>query len=273
MSECKVIAVLNRKGGVCKTTTTHNLGVALAQQSYRVLLVDWDTQRNLTMSMGLLAPDEEDNTLCELLQPFVDAEADEMDVHACIRRFPNGVDLIPNKQALSAIEKQIVAMDFRRECVLLDALEDARADYDFILLDCMASLGMLAVNVAMACDEVLLVSTPEEDSIEGLGLASDFIAEASRALCKQIPICGLLVCRMDTRYRKNRKGMEEIQKLFAGKVPIYTATIPDRVCVADARDRQLSVLEYAPDSEPTLAYGQVCREFLREVQGHAVRSA
>ena len=78
MSECKIVAVLNRKGGVCKTTTTHNLGVALVQRGYRVLLVDCDTQRNLSISLGLNRPDEECYTLCELLQPLIDVEVDEV---------------------------------------------------------------------------------------------------------------------------------------------------------------------------------------------------
>lgn len=154
MNECKIVAVLNRKGGVCKTTTTHNLGVALVQRGYRVLLVDCDTQRNLSISIGLNRPDEECYTLCELLQPLIDVEVDEVDIQNCIHHLENGVDFIPNKQALSTVEKQISTLDFRRECILFDALEDVRLDYDYILLDCMASLGMLAVNVMMACDTV-----------------------------------------------------------------------------------------------------------------------
>lgn len=82
MNECKIVAVLNRKGGVCKTTTTHNLGVALVQRGYRVLLVDCDTQRNLSISLGLNRPDEECYTLCELLQPLIDVEVDEVDTSA-----------------------------------------------------------------------------------------------------------------------------------------------------------------------------------------------
>ena len=200
MNENKIVAILNRKGGVCKTTTTHNLGVALAERGYRVLLVDCDTQRNLSISLGINHPDEEQYTLCELLHPLVDVDADDVDIHNCIRHLENGLDFIPNKQALSALEKQISTLDFRRECVLFDALEDVRLDYDYILLDCMASLGMLAVNVMMVCDAALLVSTPEEDSIEGLSLASDFIKEASHALRKKIHVCGLLICRVDMRY-------------------------------------------------------------------------
>lgn len=273
MSDCKVIAILNRKGGVCKTTTTHNLGVALTQRGYRVLLVDCDTQRNLSISLGIDQPDKEQHTLCELLQPLVDVDADDMDIHTCIRHLENGVDFIPNKQALSTLEKQISTLDFRRECVLFDALENARPDYDYILLDCMASLGMLAVNVMMACDAVLLVSTPEEDSIEGVSLASGFIQEASRALRKRIHVCGLLICRVDMRYRKSRNGVAKIKKLFGPEYPVYPEMVPDRVCVADARNRQVSVIEYAPESEPAQAYQSVCDLFLREVDCYGSRTA
>ena len=85
---------------------------------------------------------------------MIDVEVDEVDIQNCIHHLENGVDFIPNKQALSTVEKQISTLDFRRECILFDALEDVRLDYDYILLDCMASLGMLAVNVMMACDTV-----------------------------------------------------------------------------------------------------------------------
>lgn len=112
MNECKIVAVLNRKGGVCKTTTTHNLGVALVQRGYRVLLVDCDTQRNLSISLGLNRPDEECYTLCELLQPLIDVEVDEVDIQNCIHHLENGVDFIPNKQALSTVEKQISTLGF-----------------------------------------------------------------------------------------------------------------------------------------------------------------
>lgn len=122
MNECKIVAVLNRKGGVCKTTTTHNLGVALVQRGYRVLLVDCDTQRNLSISLGLNRPDEECYTLCELLQPLIDVEVDEVDIQNCIHHLENGVDFIPNKQALSTVEKQISTLDFRRECILFDSI-------------------------------------------------------------------------------------------------------------------------------------------------------
>ena len=273
MNECKIVAVLNRKGGVCKTTTTHNLGVALVQRGYRVLLVDCDTQRNLSISLGLNRPDEECYTLCELLQPLIDVEVDEVDIQNCIHHLENGVDFIPNKQALSTVEKQISTLDFRRECILFDALEDVRLDYDYILLDCMASLGMLAVNVMMACDTVLLVSTPEEDSIEGLELASDFIQEAARALRKEIPVCGVLICRVDMRYRKSRSGVERIRQLFVPQYPIYQEMIPDRVCVADARNKQVSIIEYAPESEPARAHQVVCDSFVKEVEYHGIHTA
>ena len=95
MNENKIVAILNRKGGVCKTTTTHNLGVALAERGYRVLLVDCDTQRNLSISLGINHPDEEQYTLCELLHPLVDVDADDVDIHNCIRHLENGLDLSP----------------------------------------------------------------------------------------------------------------------------------------------------------------------------------
>lgn len=101
MNRNKIVAILNRKGGVCKTTTTHNLGVALAERGYRVLLVDCDTQRNLSISLGINRPDEEQYTLCELLQPLVDVDADDVNIHNCIHHLENGLDL----ESFTAINK------------------------------------------------------------------------------------------------------------------------------------------------------------------------
>ena len=120
---------------------------------------------------------------------------------------------------------------------------------------------------------LLYTSTPEEDSIEGVSLASDFIKEASRALKKRIHVCGLLICRVDMRYRKSRTGVLKIKKLFGPECPVYPEMVPDRVCVADARNRQVSVIEDAPESEPAQAYQAVCDLFLREVESYGSRSA
>lgn len=90
---------------------------------------------------------------------------------------------------------------------------------------------------------------------------------------KEIPVCGVLICRVDMRYRKSRSGVERIRQLFVPQYPIYQEMIPDRVCVADARNKQVSIIEYAPESEPARAYQVVCDSFVKEVEYHGIHTA
>ncbi|MDE6897898.1 MAG: AAA family ATPase, partial [Lawsonibacter sp.] len=143
MDKCKVIAVTNQKGGVGKTTTTVNLGVGLAQQGKRVLLVDTDPQSSLTVSLGVKDPDELDTTIADLMQVIVD-NGDLSPLDKGIMKDIEGVDLVPSNIGLSSFEVSLVNT-MSREFVLRSYLGAAKRDYDYVLIDCMPSLGMLTM--------------------------------------------------------------------------------------------------------------------------------
>ncbi len=152
MNKCKTIAICNQTGGVEKTTTALNLGVGLAREGKRVLLVDGDPQSDLSQSLGWNG-DKLDKSLGVLMYH---ATTDEKpDVQGTILKHPEGVDLIPSNLELSSMETRLVnAMS--REKVLDNLLRDVKKDYDFVLIDCMLSLGMLTVNALTAADEVII---------------------------------------------------------------------------------------------------------------------
>ena len=158
MAECKTIAICNQKGGVGKTTTTVNLGVGLANQGYRVLLVDADPQGSLTVSLGIQTPDELPVSLSSVMQAVI--EDSEVPASGGILRHEEGVDLLPSNIELSGLEVSLFNV-MSREYVLKNTLQPFKRDYDYILIDCMPSLGMMTVNALVASDSVIRVYANE----------------------------------------------------------------------------------------------------------------
>lgn len=258
----KIIAVLNRKGGVGKTTTTLNFGYNLARKGHRVLLVDCDSQRNLTKALGLLDPDSSKKTICELMMAYIDDDAEVLTVAECILHSEAGVDYIPCKEALSTVETRMIQA-IGREQILASILCEIKNEYDYILIDCSAALGQLIINSLVACDEVLLVSFPEPDSQEGLQLAMNFIRTVERVTHRKIPIAGILLCRVPVRGRTAVKITKKIKESFGEKTTVFNSEIPNRVAVVDASDKHRVIEETAPGSPAAKAYEAFCNEYLR----------
>ena len=174
---CKIIALANQKGGVGKTTTTESLGIGLVKAGKRVLLVDADPQASLTVSLGISTPDELGITLTDILQQVLDDDVPVAD--AAIVHHPEGVDLLPANIELSAFEVGLISA-MSREYVLRDALEPMKAKYDYILIDCMPSLGMMTINALTAADSVIIPSQPNFLSTKGLNLLIQSISKVKK---------------------------------------------------------------------------------------------
>ena len=157
MSNCKVIALTNQKGGVGKTTTAVNLGVGLAQQGKKVLLIDADAQANLTMALGYNRPDDLPFTLSTVMQDIIHDKT--VDVSQGIIHHKEGVDLIPSNIELSGLEVRLINA-LSRESVLKTYVNEVKRDYDFVLIDCMPSLGMITINSLAAADSVVIPTQP-----------------------------------------------------------------------------------------------------------------
>lgn len=150
---CRVIAISNQKGGVGKTTTTVNLGIGLARQGKKVLLIDADPQGSLTASLGYVEPDEIGTTLATIMMAIINEK--EFEITDGILHHKENVDLLPANIELSALEVTMGNV-MSRELIMKEYIEAARTEYDYILIDCMPSLGLMTINALVAADSVLI---------------------------------------------------------------------------------------------------------------------
>ena len=185
--DTQIISLANQKGGVGKTTTCANLGIGLAREGKRVLLVDCDPQASLTLSLGWRKPETLPVTLSTLMGRVLQAQP----VHAeeAILHHAEGVDLIPGSIALSGVE---ASLDIRQN-VLKRVLDDCRKDYSHVLLDCMPSLGMMTINALAAADSVLIPTIPHYLSVDGLGKLMESIGRMRRGLNRGLRVEGILI--------------------------------------------------------------------------------
>ena len=190
MSNCKVIALTNQKGGVGKTTTAVNLGVGLAQQGKKVLLIDADAQANLTMALGYNRPDDLPFTLSTVMQDIIDDKT--VDVSQGIIHHKEGVDLIPSNIELSGLEVRLINA-LSRESVLKTYVNEVKRDYDFVLIDCMPSLGMITINSLAAADSVVIPTQPHYLSAKGLELLLRTVSKVKRQINPRLRIDGILM--------------------------------------------------------------------------------
>ena len=249
----RVLAMCNQKGGVGKTTSTINLGAALAECGRRVLLVDLDPQGALSAGLGI-AHHELDLTVHNLLvEPR--ASVDEVLVHTGI----DGVDLLPSNIDLSAAEIQLVN-EVGREHTLGRVLHAVLDRYDYILIDCQPSLGLLTVNALAAADGVVIPMECEYFSLRGLALLNDTMAKVRDRLNPRLALSGILVTMFDARTLHAREIMSRVVEVFGDKV--YDTVINRTVKFPETSVAGQSIITWAPTSAGATAYRALAREVL-----------
>jgi chromosome partitioning protein len=248
------IAVINQKGGVGKTTTTVNLGAALAYKGHRVLLLDMDPQANLTVHVDK-RPDLEGNTLTNLL--IEDAKLESL---VQTTGLPN-LFVVPSDTSLAGVE-QVLANRIGRETILREALDAfaAKTDYDFVLLDCPPSLGVLSANALVAADWVVIPMQAEYLSLQGMAKLLEVIQLVQKRLNPALKIACVLPCMVDARTNLSTEVLREIDAHFGS---ILTKTrIRNNVKLAEAPSFGRTIFEHAPDSNGARDYEAFGNEFL-----------
>ena len=254
---CKVIAIANQKGGVGKTTTTASLGTALSRMGYKVLLVDCDPQGSLTASFGY-STDTSSITLSTVMRQIITDEpvSDNVIIHHETEK----IDLIPADISLAGIESTLVNVSVDREYVLKDFLDAISGGYDYILIDCMPSLGMLTVNALVAAHSVLIPVQAAYLSAKGLEQLLATVGRIKKRLNPALQIDGILMTMVDSRTNNARDVSDSIKEVYGQQLRIFVTSVPRSVRAEESPAAGKSVLVYDPDGKVTSSYIALAKE-------------
>ena len=260
MDKCEVIAIANQKGGVGKTTTTFNLGVALAQEGKKVLLVDADPQGDLTTYMGV---HDTDNipTLASLMECYIQDR--NINTDSAIIHHKENIDLLPTNLDLSAMEISLVTA-MSREYTINNCLKSIKDKYDYILIDCMPSLGMITINALASADKVIIPVQTQFLAAKVMGHLLKTVAKVKRSINPNLKIGGILLTLVDKRTKLSKETKQLLEENYGNIVKIYNTQIPSAVKVAESTSSGKSIFSYDKNSKVTSAYKEFGKEILTD---------
>ena len=256
-----IIALSNQKGGVGKTTTCANLGIGLAMEGKKVLVVDADPQSSLSISLGYPQPDQLPVTITDLMKkvildkPITEGEG--------ILHQKEGVDLLPASIELAGLEASMVNV-MSRETILRQVLNEIGKPYDFILLDCMPSLGMLTINALAAAGSVLIPVQAHYLPAKGLEQLLQTISKVRRQINPDLRIEGVLLTMVDSRTNYARDISNLIRETYGGKLKVFATDIPLSVRAAEISAEGKSIYAHDPKGKVAAAYKELTKEVLHD---------
>lgn len=264
-SKTKVIAIVNQKGGVGKTTTTANLGAALTLLGKKVLLIDADPQGDLTDFLGYKQPDELEVTLATTMHHVI-SEAKTTPEEGILRH-KEGFDLMPCNLDLSTIEMSLVNV-MNREKILKEYIDSVKDNYDYVLIDCMPSLGMITINVLAASDSVIIPVQAHYLPARGMTQLLKSIEKVRKYINPQLRIDGILLTLVDNRTNLSRQIERELQEKYGSLLKIFDSRIPTGITAAETPAVGESIFTYDKSGLVAQAY----MTFAKEVDGYGEKA-
>ncbi len=259
MGMSKVLAISNQKGGVGKTTTCVNLGIGLARSGKKVLLIDTDPQGSLTISLGYRQPDQLSDTLSTVMEHIInDVPFNPTDG---ILHHDEAVDILPANIELSGIDVTLVNT-MNREKILRQYISMVEADYDYILLDCMPSLGMITLNALTAATDVIIPVQAQYLPVKGLEQLLHSIAKVRKQINPSLSIAGILITMVDSRTNYARDIISLLKQSYNGKLNIFDAVIPRSVRAGETATEGKNIFAYSPNGKVAQAYEILTGEVL-----------
>ncbi|MBR3459534.1 MAG: ParA family protein [Clostridia bacterium] len=252
----KVIAIANQKGGVGKTTTCVNLGAGLVQEGGRVLLVDLDPQASLTVALGYPQPDKLDVTVVDIIRHII--EESQISPNKGIIHHSEGIDLLPASIDLAAMELALINV-MSRETILKQYLETIQNAYDYVLIDCMPSLGMLTVNALAAADSVLIPVQAQYLPAKGLEQLLRTVMRVRRKINTRLNVEGILLTMVDFR-TNNAKEISSFLREQYNSLNVFNTVIPFSVRATETSGLGKSIFAYEPSCKIAAAYKDLTKE-------------
>lgn len=256
---CRVISVSNQKGGVGKTVTCVNLGIGLAREGKKVLLIDADPQGSLSISLGVQELDKLSYSLATVMMNIINDE--EIDVRKGIIHHEEGVDLMPGNIELSGLEISLIGV-ISRETILREYIDQVREIYDYIIIDCMPSLGMLTINALACADSVLIPVQAAYLPVKGLQQLIKTIGRVKRQLNPRLKFEGILLTMVDNRTNYAKDIAMQVYDAYSTSIKVFDVEIPMSVRAAEISAEGSSIYLYDPRGKAAFAYTSLIKEVM-----------
>ena len=257
----KIIVITNIKGGTGKSTTAVNLGIGLARQGKRVLMLDSDSQSSLTISLGVSEPNKLPVTLATMMSHIINET--EFDPTDGIIHHAEGVDLLSANNSLARTELDLASLLIGRETVLRQYTEMVRPNYDYIIVDTAPTLGLLTVNALAAADSVIIPVTPKFLDAKGLELLLKTISQIKRQINSALEIGGILLTMVEKRTNFTREIISLIEEAYGGRIHIFGEHIPRSIRAAETSAHGKSIYLHDPKGKAAAAYAALTGEVLK----------
>jgi len=256
----KTIVITNRKGGTGKSTTAANLGIGLARQNKRVLIIDADSQSSLTISLGVVESDRLPVTLATVMSHIISEAESKINPTDGIIPHAEGVDLLPANNSLARIELELASLLVGRDTVLRQYIETVKPLYDYVIVDTAPTLGFLTVNALAAADNVIIPVTPKFLDAKGLELLLKTISQIKRQINPNLAIGGILLTMVEKRANFTREIISLIETAYGSKIHIFSEHIPRSIRAAETSAYGKSIFTHDPKGNAAIAYAALVND-------------